>query len=424
MAESHPNWPHRLFFLDPVTPLLIAALLTPCLAVVAPLGLAPMFVGTAVLSLLLGWRRGAWKTIDPIAAGAIIMLIVWCLLSAAWAQDVRQTLKGSLTILVEAIMGLGLICVASRLDTARSRLLGLALTWGIGLGTLLVTVEIFTPGITPLFIPYPDNPAIAVSQRVSRLSRALTILTLFGVPTCLWIWQRGHKIWAVILALVTIALVFSSHSLASKLALPLAWIIVGLAHSRPRQTVRAVAGGMLLVVVATPLLAFLPPPQTTYDAMSWLPASAHHRLTIWHFTAQRVLERPFLGWAMDGSRTIPGADDEVIVIRHNLGGVPVHEAQLPLHPHNAPLQWWLELGLGGLLAVVTLLGRLIVLASRHQGIAAGAMLAAIGSAFCISSVSYGFWQSWWQGGLWLTAAMLVSLFSCRPANQSSSKAFL
>jgi len=140
--------------------------------------------------------------------------------------------------------------------------------------------------------------------------------------------------------------------------------------------------------------------------------------------AQRVLERPFLGWAMDGSRTIPGADDEVIVIRHNLGGVPVHEAQLPLHPHNAPLQWWLELGLGGLLAVVTLLGRLIVLASRHQGIAAGAMLAAIGSAFCISSVSYGFWQSWWQGGLWLTAAMLVSLFSCRPANQSNSKAFL
>jgi O-antigen ligase len=76
---------------------------------------------------------------------------------------------------------------------------------------------------------------------------------------------------------------------------------------------------------------------------------------------------------------------------------------LPLHPHNAPLQLWLELGAPG-----AMLGALIaadlwcrLAAARwprnYTTAAAGSLAAA--SAACLGT--YGIWQEWWLGTLFL-----------------------
>ena len=90
------------------------------------------------------------------------------------------------------------------------------------------------------------------------------------------------------------------------------------------------------------------------------------RVAIWRFTTERVVERPWLGWGMDASRMWPGV--------------------IPLHPHNAALQVWLELGV------------------------VGAACAAVAIAYLtIGALSFGVWQEWWLG-LGVLAAVTCQVF--------------
>jgi len=100
------------------------------------------------------------------------------------------------------------------------------------------------------------------------------------------------------------------------------------------------------------------------------------RLGIWRFAADRAAEHPLRGWGMDAARAF---------------GDPI-----PLHPHDWPLQVWLELGLpGALLITILWLGvmrRVAVQPGRTQQAAgAGAMTAYL----AIGAVSFGLWQPWW-----------------------------
>jgi O-antigen ligase len=121
---------------------------------------------------------------------------------------------------------------------------------------------------------------------------------------------------------------------------------------------------------------------------------------IWRFTADRIADRPFFGWGFDASRSIPGGDKI-------LGA---GEVALPLHPHNAPLQWWLELGLPGALIGVAFLTATVraihraILGRTDSAAAFGLMVSAAVMAF----VSYGIWQSWWVAILALSAALLTA----------------
>ena len=110
-------------------------------------------------------------------------------------------------------------------------------------------------------------------------------------------------------------------------------------------------------------------------------------------------------------------EDEVAVWRPNplRGGMDhVSEQYLPLHPHPGPGQIWLELG--GVGAVLTcglmlLLGRAI--ATAPDRIDAAMMASQTAAAFIVACVSYGIWQSWWLGSLWIAAALYAAVSTRR-----------
>jgi O-antigen ligase len=84
---------------------------------------------------------------------------------------------------------------------------------------------------------------------------------------------------------------------------------------------------------------------------------------------------------------------------------------MPLHPHNAALQLWLELGgigavLYATLYVVCLIG-LLRLPLTRRALAAGAALVA--AVFVIGQLSFNVWQSWWLCAQFLTAAFFLLL---------------
>jgi O-antigen ligase len=139
--------------------------------------------------------------------------------------------------------------------------------------------------------------------------------------------------------------------------------------------------------------------------LSAVPTQDMPRLYIWAFAAERIAERPLLGWGMNASREVPGGKGEIV---DNIRSRTYGEV-MPLHPHNAALQAWLEMGLVGALLAAAL-GVRIVLMTTQPALEPRRAAAATGlvvTALVQFALSYGAWQSWWLASIFLAVAFLV-----------------
>ena len=82
---------------------------------------------------------------------------------------------------------------------------------------------------------------------------------------------------------------------------------------------------------------------------------------------------------------------------------------IPLHPHNAILQVWLELGAVGAGFLAFFLVEILHLVQRvtQNRWEAAVCYGIFTSGLTISSLSYGIWQSWWLASLLLAAAFMA-----------------
>jgi O-antigen ligase len=171
------------------------------------------------------------------------------------------------------------------------------------------------------------------------------------------------------------------------------------------------AAAIFLTIALPPLLPHDRGVVAIHQAAPWIKYSGIHRLMIWRFTADRIAERPLLGWGMDASRELPGSHTDLARLYPQAGVMPDATA-LPLHPHNAALQWRVELGLpGGLLCLAIVcwgLWRAVRAPGLTRSYRAGALAWAT-AALVIGMLSYGAWQAWWLSCLWLTAALYAGV---------------
>jgi O-antigen ligase len=82
---------------------------------------------------------------------------------------------------------------------------------------------------------------------------------------------------------------------------------------------------------------------------------------------------------------------------------------MPMHPHNATLQMWLELGAVGA-ALYALLCGLCLWAMSRMGLSRTALAAGAGgvlAVFVIGQLSFSAWQSWWLCVQLLAAAFFL-----------------
>jgi O-antigen ligase len=191
------------------------------------------------------------------------------------------------------------------------------------------------------------------------------------------------------------------------LSLPVAALLYWRRHVVARIAAALSVAAVLAAPATLPLLA--DDPQVIHEADT-VKSSLAHRFYIWDFAGKRIAERPLLGWGLDSSRSIPGGKE---LIRTN-------QERLPLHPHDAALQVWLELGLPGAVLAALLLSWLwlrlaAVTWPRLYAAAAGSSLAA-GST--VLSAGWGVWQEWWIATLSL--AMFAILAMARAAGEPAS----
>lgn len=389
--------------------LALAALAAPPVAVFAPLALAPLLALLAAAVVASG-PRAALAAARPFGAllALLALLSAWAVASALWSPVPLHSLLEGVRFLAIAAAGVLVMGAAAALDERQAARLGQALLAGIGLAILLLQLEHWANAPIARAI---GGLAPGVPVPIARYDRGLTVLLLLCWPAAAVPAARRRWLLLALLALATALTLFAFDSHACKLAF-VAALAAGLIAARwPRLVTRGMLAGVLLFAFLLPLLA----PDGAGIAriqrrLPQLPESAIHRLAIWRFAGDTIAERPLLGWGMDASRALPGGDTPVHQLFPEIAIDPTAQA-LPLHPHDAALQWRLELGLPGTLLALLLLGLVLERQARlrappwQHALAFGYAAAAL----TVALLSFGAWQAWWISTLWLGAALLHRL---------------
>lgn len=360
------------------------------LAVVAPNGLGPLLV-VAGLGALFARQLPP----HPWLLGFGTFL-TYALLTLLWTIDAAEGLDGWVRITLGAAFGLALIGTATAMDERDRVRVEKALVAGMLIAFAILCLQLASERIwsrSESLASLWHGPDTNFWALFNRSAAAMAILLPLGALAA---FRRFGLVVAVIVVAIGIYLVMNFNSRAAELAL-LAGAGAALLCAAWRRGNRLVGLASAAAVLLAPFIANLP----IFDELAGrqdLSSSVYHRSAIWSFAAERIFEKPIFGWGMHASRAIPGAKTQFL---------PGAEL-MPLHPHNAPLQLWLELGIVGAFGVAALI---LALGQRIRGnaITRAALAGSLVAAFVVASVGYGIWQGWWMGALWIVATLGATL---------------
>jgi exopolysaccharide production protein ExoQ len=374
----------------------IAALLFFPLLVLAPRGVAALLslAGLSAAGLLMSSRG---SRLNPAVSRAAILLgclLVWGALSALWSVDPMRSLTVAVRLTGLFTVGITLLAATGSI-TAPGRLTLLSVV-GLALGVGMALTELMTDGALSSY--FSDRAYQPARLNQASISFAILCLPISGILVC-----RGYKLPGTLLAVATAATVCFLAGTAAKAALITGLPMALLLYRGGPIVARAAAVISTIIIVTAPLtFARLERLPMLTEGADVVKLSAGHRLLIWSFAGDRIAEQTAAGWGLDSSRAIPGGED---LIRPG-------ETWLPLHPHNAPLQLWLELGVPGAVffALVIALAWWALAEAHWPPLFFAAAGGSLTTAFVGCFATYGIWQEWWLGTLWFSL-FLVSVMA-------------
>ncbi len=414
---------HRPAGLRPDTGAVLAVAAAAALpvAAIAPLGMAPLGAIVAVaIAVLIALGKTPRPRLSSTPVAILGALLIWAAVSVLWSVAPDRAPITALRLAVIIIAGGLTVAAATALEAPargtirRNLLIGLAATLAVLLAISLTVhgrlILSGAAGIDSLFRNSSDAAAMLIAS-----NRAASVLALLFWPAVFVASRLGLGAIGG-LAGATVFLLLTLNSSAPVLALAGGAIVFAAAYFRPRFAAFAMTAGIVLLTTVSPAInTLVPAVGRATEAAQYVDGSLNHRLQIWGFVADRAAQRPFTGWGLDASRAL--GDTATVDVTTHPDGTQTTAELLPLHPHNALLQVWVELGLPGAVLTAALLVWLVFRISRKIPDRAGraTALATLTSALVVAELSYGFWQGWWQASLWLTAALTTAVVYPAPA---------
>jgi exopolysaccharide production protein ExoQ len=387
------------------------AFIAPVLGVVAPKGLAPLVICSSLLSFLIlrvQNRPIVW------VKGPIILILAslcaWSLISFLWSLDSLSASSGTAKLTTNLVFG-GLLFTA--IQSLKSDEKPIVFKWCLsGFIFILVALALEIALGHPLFIALGKINSGYSQEGMHWLNNIIVLLALFVWPLALAKYKIGgpfdiRKKKAFFIFCGFSAIIVFSYLIgfaSGTLALLCGLFSAGVVWLFGRRAAITAAFIMTIIGLGLPFgFNFLEKPASQINAILSIPSSAEHRIAIWEFTARKIAEKPLAGWGMNASKIIP----EGKLILYSDAGNRYGEA-LPLHPHNAILQFWLELGLPGIILYLGLLIFIIITAisSQRSKFESAMIFGQFTTIFIISNLSFGIWQAWWIATLWLSASLM------------------
>lgn len=370
--------------------LAFAFVLAPVAGWVGPLAFAPIVSLTGLLSL--GALRIGER--DRPAALAILVLSTWALVSMVWSpfHPTKPEHATAMKLVLQGVLYWALFRAAGAM-TPESRSLALRIfAWGMALLGALLALEAFTGAGVYQALRNAINDPIRPDLAVKNVAQGGFVLAVLTPAAALAGWRTGAGVWPGVL--MTAGILGASFGLdadAPVIALVFSALAVWAVWRWPVWAPRMIGGVAAVLFLAAPAVVWATRQLGWFQALEReVPLSWSMRMSYWRHAADWIGDHPLRGWGIDASRMFgPG---------------------ITLHPHNGPLQVWLELGLIGAMAAAVFW--FVAIASQSQdrrdvgrGVGVGTAVAYL----TFSAVSFGVWQEWWLavGGLAAAGCMAV-----------------
>ena len=371
--------------------------LTPLLGWAGSLGFAP----AVALAGLLTVSSLRVRTEDRALLLALFTALVWACASVFWSPWRPGDLEEQTGLKLVFMLALYGCAVSAARAVPEVRLPGLikGLVAATLILALILLLEAATAAAGYKILLGLIGQTVRPDYAIKNVAQGLYVLTLLAPMAIAAVTGRAR--WVLGLGLgagiIGPALVFGYD--APLLALACALLAAGLVSffpfMGPRLLAGLSAGGFLLApVLAKGAFALgLDERLSPLLSESWL-----QRLGYWSKAVEWIWARPLPGWGLDASRAFgPG---------------------IQLHPHNAPLQIWMELGLIGAVAAAIVWASIFSGLSRPVRTPAAAAAAAATAYLVFGAVSFGVWQEWWLALGALTALACILVLRARPIDLS------
>ena len=363
-----------------------AAVLTPVIAYVGNLAFAPLAALIGAGGLVFLGRRSS----PSLGAAILLTLLAWALVSMSWSPATPAHPDFYHYKSVEALVGIKLVLelglyasfaasMRQVRDTVAARA-SLFLALGFSVLMVLMVVEAIDGAALYQWIKAATHQKTRPDLAFRNVARACYVAVVLFWPVTLRLRRVHLPVFAAIFVggLGLSVIIFNLD--APILALLLAALVFFGVQRLGRGVIWALIVGSVIYFATAPLVAHivtgaLHPHELPgqIGKQSWAA-----RLDIWRFVSAEILQNPLRGWGLDASRTWP--------------------SNIPLHPHDAALQLWLELGAIGPLLVALfwawLFTRIAATVDEDRNTAAAAAASAT-AYLTIGALSFGVWQEWW-----------------------------
>jgi len=407
--------------------LLAAAL--PLISIGNSKAIVPLTIVAALALIFVAYKNRTLVRIryfDPIILGGLaayfLTATVTSMLGSAWPLEIASL--GKL---------FGLIVLAAFLFPLRTNLKDEDIPWVAYalIASLTITMAWITGYILYEKLMYliGHDPARYNDDYFIRLGKygyfwfksAATVLALFSLVAGIFLHRAGKLLPAIALAVCSSLFCYWIGSRTAGFGLLLA-LLAGVSYQIIGRKRLPLTLGILALAFLMPVwmsVADLKPEQLSaqLDPKSPSSNSVVYRLHIWDFVARKIAEKPLLGWGAGASKRL-GTDAVGMLSDPRFGklGEPI-----PVHPHNAILQVWLEYGFFGVLFIYVLIARGLIIAERHISaapqriwvFACGALIA------CFFGFSFSIASSWWVVTV-IVSVVLAAIFA-RPAPSTAAQ---
>ncbi len=267
---------------------------------------------------------------------------------------------------------------------------------------VLVGLMIVSLGVLCLWLPYVGIKDGPDSGSVTKLNRGFSYILILFWPLAGYMATQAAKtgrqklILALFVVVILLALALT-HSRASQMGAAVSLVVFALAFFSSKVTTWLL-GATSVLLLGWPFYAqyyFT----RLHEHMAVLPRSWYHRIEIWDYFSYRIQESPLVGHGLG--------------VAHELDWLSPHGALYEVmskaasHPHNAIVQLWVELGVGGLaFFAVAALGLLKGLQNLPQSLRPYA-LACFGLVLSLLLFAYNFWTD----SLWAAMALTMLAFA-------------
>gem|GEM_PF-5226378 len=372
--------------------------IAPTLALLSPKSMVGFLTVITVFNLYTQWKKGHCLQLIPTPMWIVILgFLILTYLSYFWSIDPGSSIKGCAQLSLLTLLA----CVfwkTFEVDTASKK----ALLFGFCLALFLILI---------------DANLGHFWQNLRHRTSAVYIQGGLFMSLCTWVaihvlLEKRKILLSILLYGASILILHLIECDTIILAMVLAPILSFLLVSI--KNIHALKGfGVVIVLLFTSAPWMFKTLTTTFDVETtnkYITSESYlHRLVIWRNTAEKILEKPLLGYGFRTYRSHGAAHSlETLVLINKQGKKQTVSAEpFGLHPHNIALQLYFELGfLGALLGGILCASLFIKCMEKPHNKQRFTSLAFYTTAMIILWINLGAFQNWWLSSIILLSAFL------------------